>query len=619
MRQIFDNLKLKIHRNRTSLSIILVYEAVTIIIAILFQRIFPTLLNFPPGSINTKFDVEVSYISSNDQYIGVVSVIIILSFFLLRRQLKGIDTWKELMEEEETEENRKRLEEIRHKCLYLPYIIYISGLIIPTFAVVFILSITGSHLFIAILKMAILIFAVSTLAIVIATIFAKRMFTKVLLCTYREGLPKGARISLRTKVFLQIIPIMLVSIVFTSLIGYSRIITEKGDILFEYYELQLKNVFKSYDKPVDAGALKKALKQIKPMNQKDCTFIIPPGGQIETSNNSKVSSFFMKYLNELSDQYGGRVYEVYVVDTQASTLKIIDGDKKWIVGVKYEVGSAKTLRFFLIGLVVLFSVCFFVVYYLIKTLTDDIKIIAESLAGLAEGNIVNLEKQIPITSNDEIGDLVEAFNDIQKIEKQSMEILKENEKRLIEMAEMDGLTGAYNRRFFDQYYELEVKRAQNQIRYKPEQGKHMNFGLAMLDIDNFKKVNDTYGHLAGDNILKQLVETIKEVSFTKDIICRYGGEEFIVLFTRTDTQGAVIASEKIRQEIEAKKFFFDEDYPNGRITVSIGVAVFDDDFTKYNKDILRVADERLLLAKKLGKNRVVSISPAMEEINSFPL
>ncbi|MCX7871587.1 MAG: GGDEF domain-containing protein, partial [bacterium] len=137
-------------------------------------------------------------------------------------------------------------------------------------------------------------------------------------------------------------------------------------------------------------------------------------------------------------------------------------------------------------------------------------------------------------------------------------------------AETDGLTGVYNRRFFNEYVEIEVKRLFSEHNYDTESKHQMNFGIAIIDIDNFKKINDTYGHLTGDKVLVQVVEIIKRSIFSRDLICRYGGEEFVILFTRTSRNGAIMASERIRKEVEQHRFIFNDEIKNGQVTISIG-------------------------------------------------
>ncbi|TYQ18187.1 UNVERIFIED_CONTAM: diguanylate cyclase (GGDEF)-like protein [Acetivibrio alkalicellulosi] len=179
-----------------------------------------------------------------------------------------------------------------------------------------------------------------------------------------------------------------------------------------------------------------------------------------------------------------------------------------------------------------------------------------------------------------------------------------NEK-LKTVADTDSLTGVYNRRFFNEYVDIELKRLLNEINYKTEANQQVNFGIAIIDIDNFKKINDTYGHLTGDNVIIQVVEIIKKSTFSRDLICRYGGEEFVVLFTRPSKDGAIMAAERIRKEVEEHNFDFNDEIKNGRITISIGFACFDENMSDNIESLLNLADNRLYTAKSSGKNKLI--------------
>ncbi|MBN1697248.1 MAG: GGDEF domain-containing protein [Spirochaetales bacterium] len=176
------------------------------------------------------------------------------------------------------------------------------------------------------------------------------------------------------------------------------------------------------------------------------------------------------------------------------------------------------------------------------------------------------------------------------------------QNRLKEMSEIDILTGAYNRRFFNKYLDIEIRRNMSQIRYKLRG--EVNFGIAMLDLDNFKEINDRYGHLMGDQILIEFVAVIKDALFERDILCRYGGEEFVILFTSTSREGSITAIEKIRKLVEDHPFCIDTKTPVKHMTVSIGFACFEEESNIYR--LLKLADKRLYEAKKAGKNLVIS-------------
>lgn len=164
---------------------------------------------------------------------------------------------------------------------------------------------------------------------------------------------------------------------------------------------------------------------------------------------------------------------------------------------------------------------------------------------------------------------------------------------LQEMAYIDPLTGMINRRKFDELSQAELERSS---RYKSE------LSFLMLDIDHFKKINDTYGHDAGDEVLKHFSTICLEMARSLDIVARVGGEEFVVMLRETNTTGAFIFAERFRQKI------FDSELNIGdkiiKYTLSIGVASRQEG-DKDVKTILQRADKALYEAKKLGRNRSV--------------
>ncbi len=169
-------------------------------------------------------------------------------------------------------------------------------------------------------------------------------------------------------------------------------------------------------------------------------------------------------------------------------------------------------------------------------------------------------------------------------------------EKLENMSTTDSLTGVYNRRYLDAQLSKEIELAR---RYKSF------LSICMIDIDDFKHYNDRNGHLAGDECLKKVAEVISSTIRSGDVITRYGGEEFLVILPATDKDGAKIAAEKIRKNIENTYFDYQEFQPLGKITVSIGVATYPTD-AQDEKLLLEIADKCLYKAKISGKNKVVS-------------
>ncbi len=161
-----------------------------------------------------------------------------------------------------------------------------------------------------------------------------------------------------------------------------------------------------------------------------------------------------------------------------------------------------------------------------------------------------------------------------------------------ELAITDTLTGAFTRRYYMERFNEEVERSK---RFK------YNFSFLMVDVDHFKESNDRYGHLVGDVILREVVKTIKENIRQIDSIGRYGGEEFIIILTETDKNGARFAAERIRQAVEARRIkAYDEEL---KVTISIGVATFPED-AQETMALIERSDKALYRAKQTGRNRV---------------
>ena len=158
----------------------------------------------------------------------------------------------------------------------------------------------------------------------------------------------------------------------------------------------------------------------------------------------------------------------------------------------------------------------------------------------------------------------------------------------------DGLTELFNNSYFKRFLDLEVKRSQR---------KNHPTSLVMLDLDDFKSMNDTLGHPAGDLILIEVGRRIRGSLRDIDLPARYGGEEFAVVLPYTDGPGAVVVAERIRTALESDSFLLGTAYSPVRVTASIGVATCPE-HGKGSSELIRAADSMLYQAKEMGKNRV---------------
>lgn len=209
------------------------------------------------------------------------------------------------------------------------------------------------------------------------------------------------------------------------------------------------------------------------------------------------------------------------------------------------------------------------------------------------------------TSRKMIGILYEDSKRLTKFGKEEEEIVKalavqaglalEN-ATLYELATLDGLTRLFQRRYFEAMAELEWKRV---IRHKHP------LSILMVDLDQFKSVNDTYGHDKGDLVLRKTAQILKSACREEDIVARYGGEEFIILLPETDLEGTRAVAQRIHEGIH--KLYV---LPDRTITLSIGVASYPTSNVSDVNSLIKLADQALYQAKGAGRNKTVYHAPA---------
>lgn len=158
----------------------------------------------------------------------------------------------------------------------------------------------------------------------------------------------------------------------------------------------------------------------------------------------------------------------------------------------------------------------------------------------------------------------------------------------------DPLTGLYNVRYFRQALEQELERTQRTL---------ISSAIMMIDLDHFKRVNDTHGHEVGNRVLQHTARIIRDTTRKLDIQCRYGGEEFVVILPTTELMLAAHVAERLRDSIESTPIFLDDDRFLS-ITASIGLALHSADEPLTATELISVADQQLYRAKQQGRNQI---------------
>lgn len=265
--------------------------------------------------------------------------------------------------------------------------------------------------------------------------------------------------------------------------------------------------------------------------------------------------------------------------------------------------QGQVLIIFMIALVEFLALSFFIV----RPITIMSRVLGEDLA---QGGA--LPRDIPIRSRDELGDVARQFNRLraalndahgrlqnkvesadEELRRQASEMAKMNEE-LSRLSVTDPLTGLHNRRYFESIAGMEIASA---LRYRAPAS------LMLIDLDFFKRVNDTYGHDVGDQALREVARVLRRQVRETDILCRLGGEEFVVYCKHSDRAGALALAQKLRDTFAAHEFNIE-----GHViamTVSVGIdTLLDEDGATSLEELYKRADISLYYSKRHGRNRV---------------
>ena len=422
----FRSLKLK-----PSTRMILVNNIVTVIIAAVFYFLLPLVLNYPPYSINNDFQIKVSGIHFRYQYILIVLIILVFSDTFILLRLRKIDRLKEYLEKND----KVGIEKIRIRCHTFPYQLYGVLIIVPALLSAVILLAIGTNP-VLVYKICSIAFTFTTVIALITHVFSSKIMAGILYDIAVTHRIYGRRIGIRSKMYIQILPAFLAAILFTSLVGYSRHVKEKGDIIYEQYHSQLTRSFRGMTE-LGRDGISGILQDIA--EDGHTPFVIDPEGNAEPEEIAR-NKFFIKYLDDIAlTRTGGHVYDYYGVDSQAAVVRIYTRDGIWTAGIKYDITSPGTIGLLVVSLLILILLYAFVLGYISKSMADDISRVAASLDGIVHGEDVDLDRKLPVTSNDEIGDLVVAFNKILELAKANIESIEQKQAIMIERERLASL------------------------------------------------------------------------------------------------------------------------------------------------------------------------------------
>ena len=412
---------------RPSIRIATRYSATVSIVILLFAIIMPKLLNYGPESINTPFDIQMSYIAYWQQYLCVGLLLVFLTFIATSLSFKVVDKFY-LSNDPNKYNDIKLIKKVRKKCFSLPYKIPVFEVMIPAVSALLVLVLTGSHLSVMLVKILIAVFAFSIILAVLSFIFSKGIYNEVLTKTYKENLNIGLRINLKFKILLQVLPLLIFCIMILTFIAFSFTVRSKEDVYFNVYNELISENF-SEKETYTYSEIYNKLNNLKIFDNSHTKFIIKPDNSVVTLNGDEPSYFVQEYTKQIAQKYNGRTYDSYGVDTQGKTMKLKTADGYYYIGITYNIDYSESLTFLIIYAFVLFIISAVILNIFSKSLSKDISEISDNFDRLCTNDF---GKTLPVTTNDEIGDLINSFNLVQKYSQNQLDLIKSNQEVLME-------------------------------------------------------------------------------------------------------------------------------------------------------------------------------------------
>ena len=334
--------------------------------------------------------------------------------------------------------SKVKVSTLRKKCFNLPFIIFAAEVFIPTILAMLFLFITGSHHVIMVVKLILLLISTMLILADVSYIFTKGIFVKILEETYSKDSNLGYRINLTKKTFIQILPVFLATMMFTTLLGFSITTKKQEDIYFDVYHRQLYSLFNS-SRVYTIDEVYSKIGQIYLYDTSSHSiFMISNSSEITTIKGPTVSDFVKKYTIEISEKYEGRTYDSYGIDAQGSTIKINTTEGELYVGIMFSLEKSDTIVYYVYLFLILLALIIFTIGIYGKSLSEDLNTVSKSFKEITDKKR-NLNITLPVVSNDEIGDLTLYFNKVQAMQKDNLTKIQNSQDELIEQERLASL------------------------------------------------------------------------------------------------------------------------------------------------------------------------------------
>lgn len=411
----------------------------TVVLTVIYYFLIPAILNYPKGTYATNFQVEVENTNYMSQVLSIAfaisAIFAIVTFWKTKFLIKYSDLLKNPYNY-----TIKEINYVRNKLFTTPYVIFALNVFIPSIALTVIHAYTIHQFSITTLKLFMLVVSLMTLFVTSIFIYTCNIFKKILVTLPYDNITGLKRATLKKRLFFNILPLILISVLFTSLLGYSMVSIKTGNSIFETYRNSLY-YFKEYNTFASLPDLLDKIQSLNLLNKDDFIFIKTEDNHYLNNKGDEiqVSTFFNKYLNEMSPTNNGRVYEYYGIDCQGATIDISIDGSTYTLGIYFSILSIEVLLYFLLSFIILVLINVIILTLFAKSLSTDINIISDSFMSMIKNTDADVMQPLALTSNDEFGNLIISYNNIQELTKKHIQQLHDNQESLMEKERLASL------------------------------------------------------------------------------------------------------------------------------------------------------------------------------------
>lgn len=402
--------------------IIKAYTISLLIIGIIFFPIIPYMLNYPPDSINNDFqrniDVGMTY---TEQYCGIIFICYLIGLITIIIKTKKI----EKLDVNNLDKFNKDYLETINSIFNLPYTIYLMHLIIPTVMITAVYALSEGSINLGTIKIALVFVTIETFTALVLFIYCKNLISNILRNHNINKKYVNKVTSLKNKIFTIIMPIILVALIFTTILGVSQIVEQKGEYMYLYNKMILEKNINKESYTMDE--IYERLNEIQLYNKNDNMFIIFSVSDYKCIKNEKLSEFFIKYTMQQAEKHNNRTYDTYGIDRQGVEKKVVIDGKEAYVGIIFDIAPLDSGIWFVLSILILFLINCVVLYYISRSIAKDVKEVSSALNKIVKEKTKISKTKLPITSNDEIAQLVISFNEIQKLTDEHITKIEENQ------------------------------------------------------------------------------------------------------------------------------------------------------------------------------------------------